>query len=111
MTSQERFVIIDANSLIHRAYHALPLLTTKSGELVQAVYGFLLVFLKVLDEFSPTYLAACFDVPSPTFRHAQFQEYKATRVHAPDELYAQIPKVKEVLEKFCLLYTSPSPRD
>jgi len=93
-------IIIDSNSLIHRAYHALPPLTTKKGELVNAVYGFLLVFLKVLKEFQPDYIVACFDVPGPTFRHKKFKEYKAKRPPTPEELYQQIPKVKEILDAF-----------
>lgn len=93
----KRLVIIDSNALIHRAYHALPPLTTKKGEIVNAVYGFLLVFLKVIKELKPDFVMAAFDVPSPTFRHKKFKEYKAKRQKAPDELYAQIPKVKEFL--------------
>jgi DNA polymerase-1 len=97
---KKRLVIIDSNSIIHRAYHALPPLTTKKGELVNAVYGFLLVFFKVLREFKPDFVVATFDFPAPTFRHQEFKEYKATRPKAPDELYNQIPKVKEILNSF-----------
>jgi len=97
---KKRLIIIDSNSIIHRAYHALPPLTTKKGELVNAVYGFLLVFFKVLREFKPDFVVATFDFPAPTFRHKEFKEYKATRPKAPDELYNQIPKVKEILKSF-----------
>ncbi len=97
---KKRLIIIDSNSVIHRAYHALPPLTTKKGELVNAVYGFLLVFLKALKEFQPDYIAACFDLPGPTFRHKKFKEYKAKRPPTPEELYRQIPKVKEILKSF-----------
>ena len=100
MAEQKRLIIIDSNSIIHRAFHALPPLTTKKGELVNAVYGFLLVFLKVIKEFKPDFIAACFDVHAPTFRHKKFKEYKAKRPPAPKELYSQIPKVKEVLGLF-----------
>jgi len=100
MFEKKRLIIIDSNSIIHRAYHALPPLTTKKGELVNAVYGFLLVFLKAIREFQPDYIAATFDFPAPTFRHQEFKEYKATRPKAPDELYNQIPKVKEILKSF-----------
>lgn len=93
-------LIIDSNSIIHRAYHALPRLTTKKGELVNAVYGFLLVFLKAIKDFQPDYIVACFDFPAPTFRHEKYKEYKAKRPKVPEELYQQIPKVKEVLEAF-----------
>ncbi|MDP2967572.1 MAG: 5'-3' exonuclease H3TH domain-containing protein [bacterium] len=97
---KERLLIIDSNSIIHRAYHALPRLTTKKGELVNAVYGFLLVFLKAIKDFQPDYIVACFDFPAPTFRHEKYKEYKAKRPKVPEELYQQIPKVKEVLEAF-----------
>jgi len=97
---KKRLIVIDSNSIIHRAYHALPRLTTKKGELVNAVYGFLLVFLKAIREFQPDFVAATFDLPAPTFRHEKFKEYKAKRVKAPDELYQQIPKVKEILKAF-----------
>jgi len=97
---KKRLVIIDAHALIHRAYHALPPLTTKKGELVNAIYGFLLVFLKAIREFQPDFVAATFDLPSPTFRHEKFREYKAKRPKVPEELYNQIPKVKEILKAF-----------
>ncbi len=97
---KKRLLIIDSNSLIHRAYHALPPLTTKKGELVNAIYGFLLVFLKVLREMKPDFVAATFDLPGSTFRHKEFKEYKAKRAKAPEELYQQISKIKEVLRAF-----------
>lgn len=97
---RKRLIIIDANSLVHRAFHALPLLTTKKGELVNAIYGFLLVFLRVLKELKPDFIAAAFDLPFPTFRHEQYKEYKATRPKTPEELGEQLPKVKEILKKF-----------
>jgi DNA polymerase-1 len=98
--NKDNFIIIDSNSVIHRAFHALPPLKTKDGRIVNAVYGFLLVLFKLLKEFKPKYFVACFDVPEPTFRKKAFEEYKAQRKKAPDELYEQIPLVKEVLRKF-----------
>ncbi|TSC75940.1 MAG: hypothetical protein G01um101430_110 [Parcubacteria group bacterium Gr01-1014_30] len=100
MQKKRLLVIIDANSVIHRAFHALPPFTTKKGEPVGAIYGFLLVFFKAIKDFEPDFVAACFDVPGPTFRHAKFKEYKAKRPPAPEDLYNQIPKVKEVLRSF-----------
>jgi len=100
MKEKKRLIIIDSNSLIHRAFHALPPLTTRKGELVNALYGFLLVFLKALKELQPDYLAAAFDFPAPTFRHKEYLKYKAKRPPAPKELYQQIPKVKEILKGF-----------
>lgn len=93
-------IIIDSNSVIHRAFHALPPLTTKKGEVVGAVYGFLLVLFRAIKDFQPDYIAACFDFPAPTFRHQKFKEYKAKRPKAPEELYSQFPKVKEILNAF-----------
>lgn len=100
LNNPKKLVLIDGNAIIHRAYHALPPLTTKSGELVNAVYGFSSVLLKVLNELKPDYVAASFDLREETFRHKEFKEYKATRVKAPDELYAQIDRVKEVVRAF-----------
>ncbi|KPJ54656.1 hypothetical protein AMJ47_03825 [Parcubacteria bacterium DG_72] len=100
MADKKHLIVLDSNSIIHRAFHALPPLTTKKGELVGAVYGFLLVFLKAIKEFKPDFVVACFDVPGPTFRHEKYKEYKAKRPPAPGELYQQIPKVKEVLREF-----------
>ncbi len=97
---QKTLVLIDGHALVHRAFHALPPLSTPKGELVNAVYGFVLILLKVLKELKPDYLAATFDLAGPTFRHKEFEEYKATRVKAPDELYAQIGRVKDVLRAF-----------
>jgi len=96
----KRLLVIDSNSIIHRAYHALPPLTTKKGELVNVVYGFLLVFLRAIKDFRPDFIAATFDSPAPTFRHEKYKGYKAKRPKAPDELYQQIPRVKEVLSAF-----------
>jgi len=93
----KRLIVIDANSIIHRAFHALPPLTNKKGEQIGAVYGFLLAFFKSMKDFKPDFVAACFDVHAPTFRHKKFKQYKAKRPPAPKELYSQIPKVKEVL--------------
>jgi len=98
--NKKRLIIIDGNAVIHRAFHALPPLTTKAGQLVNAIYGFLLVFFKVAKEFQPDFIVATFDAPGPTFRHQKYQPYKATREKAPQELYDQIPKVKEILESF-----------
>ncbi|MBI4123070.1 MAG: hypothetical protein HY458_01760 [Parcubacteria group bacterium] len=94
---KQRLLIIDANSLIHRAFHALPPFRTRTGELTNAAYGFLLVLFKAIKEFHPEYIAATFDMPGPTKRHRAYAGYKAKRVKAPDELYAQMPRVKELL--------------
>lgn len=98
--SYSRLVIIDGNALVHRAFHALPPLNDSSGLLVNAVYGFTAVLIRVIKEFKPSYMACCFDMASPTFRHIEYKEYKAKRIKAPQELYDQIPLVKEILTAF-----------
>ncbi len=95
--TKKRLVLIDSHALIHRAFHALPPLNTPRGELVNAVFGFLSILFSSLKELKPEYVAAAFDLPKPTFRHEQYAAYKATRQKAPDELYAQIGRVKEAL--------------
>ena len=96
----KKLILLDGNAIIHRAYHALPPLTTKSGELVNAVYGFSSTVLSVIEKFEPDYIAASFDLPAPTFRHEKYAAYKANRTKADDDLYAQIPRVKEVVKAF-----------
>ncbi|MBI5037573.1 MAG: DNA polymerase I [Candidatus Kerfeldbacteria bacterium] len=99
--SHQTSLIIDANALLHRSFHALPpTLTTADGQMVNAVYGFTTVLLKVLKEFKPTHIAVAFDKAKKTFRHEQFTEYKAGRAETPDEFYSQIPIVKEMLAVF-----------
>jgi len=93
-------VLIDANALIHRAFHALPQLKTKNGQPIQAVYGFFSLFFKMFKEIKPSYLAVAFDRPEETFRHKEFVEYKAQRPKTPEELISQIPIVKEILYAF-----------
>ncbi len=94
-------MIIDGNALIHRSFHALPLsMATKNGEITNAIYGFTTVLLKALREFKPEFVVLTLDRKEPTFRHKKYAEYKATRVKAPDELYAQIPRVKQIAEAF-----------
>ena len=98
--SKKIFLILDSNSILHRAFHALPKLTTSKGQPVNAVYGFLLVLFKVIKEFSPDYIFACFDYPAKTFRHQLFKEYKSKRPPTPDDLKNQIPILKEILQNF-----------
>ena len=94
----KKLILIDGNALMHRAYHALPPLTTKKGELVNAVYGFTSVLLKVIKELKPDYMVAAFDVAGGTFRDKIFEKYKAGRVKPDQEFYDQIPKIKNVVK-------------
>jgi DNA polymerase-1 len=96
----DKFLILDANSILHRAFHALPLLATKKGEKTNAIYGFLLVFFKLMRELEPKYVCACFDFPAKTFRHQKFKDYKISRPPTPEDLKSQIKKTKEILEVF-----------
>ncbi len=100
MSEKKKFLIIDGSALLHRAFHALPPLTAMGGVVVNAVYGFTSVLLKILKELKPDYAAVTFDLAAPTFRHKEFKEYKAKRVKQPQELYDQIPLIEEVLDSF-----------
>lgn len=98
-----KLLIIDGNALIHRSFHALPpSLRTKDGVLVNAVYGFTSFLLSALIEFKPKFVILTLDMAGPTFRHKAYKDYKATRVKAADELYAQIPLVKEVAKSLSI---------
>lgn len=93
----KRLILIDSNALVHRAFHALPPLSSPTGQPTNAVYGFTSVLLKMITDLKPDYMVATFDLAGPTFRHKEFEAYKAHRIKAPDELYAQIPMVKQLL--------------
>lgn len=95
---KKKIVILDSNAVIHRAYHALPPFTTADGVMVNAVYGYAKLLLKVIKDIKPDIVLAAFDVAGDTFRHEQFEHYKANRVAADQDLYDQIPLVKEMLE-------------
>jgi len=82
----EKLVLIDGNSLINRAFYAMPVLTTKDGVPTNAVYGFMNMFFKMLDTVNPTFVAVAFDLKAPTFRHKLYGEYKGTRKPMPDDL-------------------------
>ena len=99
MEDKKRLIIIDSNSLLHRAFHALPPLTDKSGEQTGAIYGFLLILFKAINDLKANYIVACFDTKAPTFRHKKFEDYKAHRPKTPNEILLQFPKIKEILEK------------
>lgn len=98
MNKQKKLILIDGNALMHRAYHALPPLTTKKGEVVNAVYGFTSVLLKVIKDLKPDYMICAFDVAGGTFRDKIYKDYKAGRKKPDQEFYDQIPKIKEVVK-------------
>ncbi len=92
----KKFMIVDGNAIIHRAYHAIPHLSNKAGEPTNAIYGFALILLGALKDIKPTHVAVAFDLGKPTFRHDQYKDYKATRVKTADDLLVQIPRCKEM---------------
>lgn len=95
--AQKKALLIDANSLIHRAYHALPNLKTSKGAYTGAVYGFLTLFLRIIKEQNPTHVAAAFDLKAPTFRHLMYDGYKGTRKPMDAELAQQFDPLKRIL--------------
>lgn len=97
-----RLVLVDGHSLIHRAYHALPPLSTRSGQPTHAVYGFTSMLIKLLQEERPEYMAVAFDMKGPTFRHEAFAAYKAQRAPIEEDLASQIPLVHQVVESLGL---------
>lgn len=99
MGSEKNIIIIDSNSLIHRAFHALPPLTHK-GQPTGAVYGFLLTLFKAIKDIKATHIIACFDTPAITFRDDIFKEYKSQRPATHKDIVSQIHVVKEVLKAF-----------
>jgi DNA polymerase-1 len=95
-----KLVLIDGNAILHRAFHALPPLTTKRGEPINAVYGLVSMLLRVVQDLKPTHIAICFDRKEPTFRHKAFKAYQAQRPSMADELSGQFEKAKRVIDAF-----------
>ncbi|MDD4088587.1 MAG: DNA polymerase I [Tissierellia bacterium] len=94
----KRIMILDGNSLLFRAFYALPPLKTKKGQFTNAVYGFLSMLYKIIDTYSPEYLCVAFDPEKPTFRHEKYKDYKANRQKAPNELVQQFRLIRDVLD-------------
>ena len=93
----EKLVLIDGHSILNRAFYGVPDLTNSSGMHTNAIYGFLNILFKILEEEKPEYLVVAFDLKAPTFRHEIFKEYKGTRKPMPQELHMQVPVMKELL--------------
>lgn len=96
---KDSFIIIDANSLVNRAFYAMTGMTTSRGEPVGAIYGFTTMLVRLIEEYRPKYIAAAFDVHAPTFRHKLTPLYKATRKPMPTELAAQMDTLKQLLSE------------
>ena len=99
-SSSATLLLIDANALVHRAFHALPPLTARDGRPVQALYGISSILLKIVREDGPEYAVACFDRPEPTFRKERYAAYKAQRPPTPDALISQIVEAHELFSRF-----------
>lgn len=97
MSEKKRLLIVDGNSILNRTYYGIRPLSAPDGTPTNAVYGFLNILLKYLEEETPDYLGVAFDLKAPTFRHKMFDDYKAQRKPAPDDFIVQIPIMKEVL--------------
>lgn len=95
----DKFVLIDGNSLINRAFYATPPMQAKDGTPTNAVYAFAHMLVKIINDVNPTYLLVAFDRKEPTFRHQMFADYKGTRKPMPDDLAAQIPLLKRLLDE------------
>ncbi len=100
----EKLVLIDGNSLINRAFYAMPILSTKNGEYTNAVYGFMNMFFRLYSDVKPDYVAVAFDVHAPTFRHEAYADYKGTRKPMPEQLVPQFPIIKELLSLMGVTY-------
>lgn len=95
---KERLVLLDAHAIIHRAYHALPDFATSSGVPTGALYGLVLMILKIVEELKADYLVACYDLPKPTYRHEVYDGYKSGRAKTDENLKVQLEKSKEICE-------------
>ena len=96
----EKFVLIDGNSIMNRAFYGImgsKMLTTKDGKYTNAIYGFLAILFKLIEDVKPEYMAVAFDLKAPTARHKMYEGYKANRKGMPDELAEQMPIIKEIL--------------
>ena len=98
MSQKEKIVLIDGHSILNRTFYGLPVLTNSEGLHTNAVYGFLNILFKVIDEENAQYAAVAFDLKAPTFRHKMFDAYKGTRKPMPQELHEQVPLMKEMLQ-------------
>lgn len=100
---EKKLVLIDGHSILNRAFYGVPDLTNKEGFHTNAIYGFLNILFKILEEEKAQYLAVAFDVKAPTFRHEIYKEYKGTRKPMPEELREQVPVMKEILKAMNVL--------
>ena len=101
----KKLVLIDGNSIMNRAFYGImgsKMLTSKDGKYTNAIYGFLAIMFKIIEDLKPEYMAVAFDLKGPTARHEMYEKYKANRKGMPNELAEQMPMIKEVLKLFLL---------
>src|SRR3989344_4412497 len=103
-TNKKTLVLLDMHAILHRAFHALPSFTSPKGEPTGALYGLTAILIKIIRELKPDYLAAAYDLPEPTFRHAVYEKYKAERPNTASDLAAQIGKSYEIARAFSIPY-------
>lgn len=97
---EKTLVLLDAHAILHRAYHALPDFSSPSGEPTGALYGVIAMLLKIIEEFKPEYIVACYDLPEPTYRHDAFDGYKAGRSKTDSDLVTQINRSRDIFDAF-----------
>ena len=100
LKSKKTLVLLDSHAILHRAYHALPDFASSKGEPTGALYGLSLMLLRIIEEFKPDYIVACFDLPKPTYRHIAYEAYKAGRAKTHDDLIDQIKKSRALFSAF-----------
>ncbi len=100
MNGRKKFILVDGQGILYRTFYALPQLATSYGQIINAVYGFTMILIKLLEEEKPDYMMIAFDTPKPTFRHKEFKEYKIHRKKMPIELINQIPLIKEIINNY-----------
>ncbi len=98
--NKKKLVLLDVHAIMHRAYHALPDFATSKGEPTGALYGLVTMLTKIIDELNPDYIAACYDLPKPTYRHEAYKEYKAGRAKTDGDLVDQIIRSRDVFKAF-----------
>ena len=107
-TNEKTLVLLDAHAILHRAYHALPDFSSPTGEPTGALYGVTTMLLRIIEEFKPEYIAACYDLPEPTYRHEVYDAYKAGRAKTDDALVAQIIRSRDIFAAFGIpIYERP----
>jgi DNA polymerase-1 len=106
--TEETLVILDAHAILHRAFHALPDFSSPTGEPTGALYGVTTMLLKIIEDFKPEYIVACYDLPEATHRHIAYEAYKGTRKKTDDALVAQIDRSRDIFKVFGIpIYEKP----